>query len=72
MKFRRTNKVGKFEVKKVKNKGAVIDWLIDVFIWKPNRLGVPSYRESHVNGKGVPKSREFNIGMPQRRRQRVP
>ena len=49
-----------------------IDWLIDVFIWKPNRLGVPSYRESHVSGKGVPKSREFNIGMPQRRRQRVP
>ena len=42
------------------------------FIWKPNRLGVPSYRESHVSGKGVPKSREFNIGMPQRRRQRVP
>ena len=26
----------------------LIDWLIDVFIWKPNRLGVPSYRESHV------------------------
>ena len=50
----------------------LIDWLIDVFIWKPNRLGVPSYRESHVSGKGVPKSREFNIGMPQRRRQRVP
>ena len=49
-----------------------IDWLIDVFIWKPNRLGVPSHRESHVSGKGVPKSREFNIGMPQRRRQRVP
>ena len=35
-------------------------------------LGVPSYRESHVSGKGVPKSREMNIGMPQRRRQRVP
>ena len=51
----------------------LIDWLIDVFfIWKPNRLGVPSYRESHVNGKGVPKSRECNTGMPQRRRQRVP
>ena len=45
---------------------------VDVFIWKPNRLGVPSYRESHVSGKGVPKSREFNIGMPQRIRQRVP
>ena len=30
-----------------------------------------SYRESHVSGKGVPKSREINIGMPQRRRQRV-
>ena len=45
---------------------------VDVFIWKPNRLGVPSYRESHVSGKGVPKSREINIGMPQRRRQRVP
>ena len=51
---------------------SMFDWLIDVFIWKPNRLGVPSYRESHVSGKGVPKSREFNIGMPQRRRQRVP
>ena len=35
-------------------------------------LSVPSYRESHVSGKGVPKSREINIGMPQRRRQRVP
>ena len=46
--------------------------LFDVFIWKPNRLGVPSYRESHVSGKGVPKSKEINIGMPQRRRQRVP
>ena len=42
------------------------------FIWKPNRLGMPSYRESHVSGKGVPKSKEINIGMPQRRRQRVP
>ena len=49
------------------------DWLIDWnFYWKPNRLGVPSYRESHVSGKGVPKSRKINIGMPQRRRQRVP
>ena len=49
------------------------DWLIDGFIWKPNRLGVPSYRETHVSGKGVPKSRAWiNIGMPQRRRQRVP
>ena len=29
---------------------------------------MPSYRESHVSGnKGVPKSREINIGMPQRR-----
>ena len=45
-------------------------WLIDIFYWKPNRLSVPSYRESHVSGKGVPKSREINIGMPQRRRQR--
>ena len=44
----------------------------DVFIWKPNRLGVPSYRESHVSGKGVPKSKEINIRMLQRRRQRVP
>ena len=42
------------------------------FIWKPNRLGMPSYRESHVSGKGVPKSKEINIGMPLRRRQRVP
>ena len=50
----------------------LIDWLIDIFIWKPIRLGVRSYRESHVRGKGVPKSREINIGMPQRRRQRVP
>ena len=23
--------------------------VFDVFIWKPNRLGVPSYRESHVS-----------------------
>ena len=33
---------------------------------------MPSYRESHVSGNGVPKSREINIGMPQRRRQIVP
>ena len=26
---------------------------------------MPSYRESHVSGKGVPKSKEINIGMPQ-------
>ena len=51
---------------------AIVDVGVDVFIWKPNRLGVPSYRESHVSGKGVPKSKEINIGMPQRRRQRVP
>ena len=47
----------------------LIDWY---FYWKPNMLGVPSYRVSHVSGKGVPKSREINIGMRQRRRQRVP
>ena len=32
---------------------------------------MPIYRESHVSGKGVPKSRKINIGMPQRRLQRV-
>ena len=32
-----------------------IDWLIDIFYWKPNRLRVPSSRESFVSGKGVPK-----------------
>ena len=31
------------------------------FIWKPNRLGVPSYRESHVSGKGVPKRFGFHM-----------
>ena len=33
---------------------------------------MPISRESHVSGKGVPKSREINIGTPQRRLQRVP
>ena len=32
MKFRRTNKVGKFEVKKVKNKGAVSKNVVRVAI----------------------------------------
>ena len=32
MKFRRTNKVGKFEVKKVKNKGAVCENVVRVAI----------------------------------------
>ena len=32
MKFRRTNKVGKFEVKKVKNKGAVSKTVVRVVI----------------------------------------
>ena len=43
-----------------------------IFLLETPQLGVPSYRESYVSGKGVSKSREINIGMPQKRRQRVP
>ena len=47
-------------------------WLI-FFIGNPiNRLSVPRYRGSRVSGKGVSKSTEINIRMPQRRQQRVP
>ena len=38
MKFRRTNKVGKFEVKKVKNKGAVSKNVVHVaMLWQHER-----------------------------------
>ena len=42
------------------------DWSIDNFYWKPNRLSVPCYRESHVSGKGVPEYEWFFWELPKK------